>query len=113
MAVPWLAVGSLVLGNLDKIMSVMKPGFTRRKVEAAASAQFDLLNQQIAELQTAASTNAEQIRDLAAQVKEVVEALAQAAANAAAERAMMRRLVTLAIALSVVSIALGVWALVG
>ena len=112
MAVPWLAVGSLVLGNLDKIMSVMKPGFTRRKVEVA-SAQFDLLNQQIAELQTAASTNAEQIRDLAAQVKEVVEALAQAAANAAAERAMMRRLVTLAIALSVVSIALGVWALVG
>ena len=112
MAVPWLAVGSLVLGNLDKIMSVMKPGFTRRKVEVA-SAQFDLLNQQIAELQTAASTNAEQIRDLAAQVKEVVEALAQAAANAAAERAVMRRLVTLAIALSVVSIALGVWALVG
>jgi predicted HAD superfamily Cof-like phosphohydrolase len=112
MAVPWLAVGTLVLTNLDKIMNVVKPGFTRKKVEVA-SAQFDLLNQQIAELQSAASTNAEQISQLAAQVKEVVEALAQAGANAAAERAMMRRLVTIAITLAVVSIALGVWALVG
>ena len=86
MAVPWLAVGNLVLNNLDKIIGVVRPGFTRKKVEVA-SAQFDLLNQQIAELQSAASTNAEQIKDLAAQVKEVVGALAQAAANAAAERA--------------------------
>ena len=111
MAVPWLVVGNLVLNNLDKIIGVMKPGFTRKKVEVA-SAQFDLLNQQIAELQSAASTNAEQISQLAAQVKEVVEALAQAAANAAAERALMRRLVSAAFALSVASIALGVWALV-
>src|SRR5882672_3875327 len=95
MAVPWLAVGNLVLNNLDKIMGVVKPGFTRRKVEVA-SAQFELLNQQIAELQGAASTNAEQITQLAAQVKEVVEALAQAAANAAAERAFMRRLACVA-----------------
>jgi hypothetical protein len=110
MAVPWLAVGSLVLGNLDKIMSVVKPGFTRRKVDVA-SAQFDLLNQQIAELQTAASTNAEQITQLAAQVKEVVEALAQAAANAATERAAVRRLVYVALAASTVAIALCAWAL--
>ena len=77
MAVPWLVVGQLVLSNLDTIMGVVKPAFTRKKVDAA-SAQTDLLNQQIAELQAAASTNAEQIRQLAAQVKEVVAALAQA-----------------------------------
>jgi len=111
MAVPWLAVGNLVLGNLDKIIGFVNPGFTRRKVDVA-SAQFDLLNQQIAELQTAASIESEQTRILAAQVKEVVEALASAAANATAERALMRRLMTVAIALSLVSTALAVWALV-
>jgi hypothetical protein len=111
MAVPWIAVGQLVLGNLDKIIGVVNPGFTRRKVEVA-SAQFDLLNQQIAELQAAASVESEQTRNLAAQVKEVVGALASAATNAAAERALMRRLVTAAIALSLLSTGLGVWALV-
>jgi hypothetical protein len=111
MAVPWIAVGQLVLGNLDKIIGVVNPGFTRKKVEVA-SAQFDLLNQQIAELQSAASIEAEQTRNLAAQVKELVGALAQAAANAAAERALMRRLVTGAIALSLVSAGLAVWALI-
>ena len=49
--------------------------------------------------------------NLAAQVKEVVEALAQAAANAQAERAVMRRLVRVAIVLAVISTGLGVWAL--
>jgi hypothetical protein len=111
MAVPWLAVGNLVLGNLDRIISVVNPGFTRRKVDVS-SAQFDLLNQQIAELQAAASIESEQTRNLAAQVKEVVEALAAAAANATAERALMRKLVTVAMILSVVSLALGTWALV-
>jgi hypothetical protein len=110
MAVPWLAVGNLVLNNLDKIIGVVRPGFTRKKVDVA-SAQFDLLNQQIAELQGAASTNAEQILNLAAQVKEVVGALAQAAANAAAERAAIRRLVYVAIAATAVALALSVWAL--
>ena len=111
MAVPWLAVVNLVLGNLDRIISVVNPGFTRRKVDVS-SAQFDLLNQQIAELQAAASIESEQTRNLAAQVKEVVEALAAAAANATAERALMRKLVTVAMILSVVSLALGTWALV-
>jgi hypothetical protein len=111
MAVPWLAVGNLVLNNLDKIIGVVNPGFTRRKVDVA-SAQFDLLNQQIAELQSAASIEAEQTRNLAAQVKEVVGALAQAGANAAAERASMRRLVTFAIALSLISTGLAIWVLV-
>jgi len=111
MAVPWLAVGNLVLNNLDKIIGVVKPGFTRKKVEVA-SAQFDLLNQQIAELQGAASTNAEQIAQLAAQVKEVVEALAQAAAVAATERAAVRRLSYLAIAASALAVILAVVALV-
>ena len=60
MALPWLAVGKLVLNNLDTIIGVVKPGFTRKKVDAD---HMDLLNQQIAELQAAASSNAEQTRN--------------------------------------------------
>ena len=110
MALPWLAVGQLVLTNLDTIIGVVKPAFTRKKVEALPS-QTELLNQQIAELQAAASSNADQIRRLAAQVKEVVAALEQAAMNAQSERDMVRRLCLVAMSISLVSIA-GVVALI-
>lgn len=102
MALPWLAVGKLVLGNLDTIIGVVKPAFTRKKVDELPN-QTDLLNQQIAELQTAASNNAEQIKQLAAQVKELVAALAQAATEAAAQRAAVRRWSYLALSMSVVA----------
>jgi len=111
MPVPWLAVGSLVLGNLDKIMAVVKPAFTRSKIETVDS-QTDLLNQQIAELQAAAAANAEQIRVLAAQLKDVVAALEQAGIAAAAERAATRRLALIALLLGMGGIVLGTVALV-
>jgi len=111
MAVPWLTVGKLLLGNLDTIIDVVKPAFTRKKVDALPS-QTDLLNQQIAELQAAASNNAEQIKQLAAQVKELVAALAQAGAEAAAQRAAARRWAFTAVGISGVSMLLAVVSLV-
>lgn len=105
MALPWLAVGKLVLSNLDTIIGVVKPAFTRKKVDALPS-QTDLLNQQITELQTAASNNAEQIKQLAAQVKELVAALAQAATEAAAQRAATKRWSYVAVTMSVVALLL-------
>jgi len=111
MALPWLAVGKLVLGNLDTIIGVVKPAFTRKNVDALPS-QTDLLNQQIAELQSAASNNAEQIKQLAAQVKEVVAALAQAAAEAAAQRAAVRRWSYAAVSMSIIAVLLSAVALI-
>lgn len=102
MAVPWIAVGQLLLGNLDNIMRVVKPAFTRRKVEALPT-QTDLLNQQIAELQAASSNNAEQIGLLAAQLKEFVATVSQSASEAAERRESAVRLSRIAIALSVVA----------
>jgi hypothetical protein len=102
MPVPWLTVGKLVLSNLDTIIGVVKPAFTRKKVETLS--QTDLLNQQIAELQTAATSNAEQIKQLAAQLKEVVAALEQAATSAASVRASARRLSFAAIVVAVVAL---------
>lgn len=111
MPVPWLAVGSLVLSNLDKIMAVVKPGFTRRTIDAPGN-QAELLNQQIAELQAATATNAEQIRALASQLKDVVAALEQAGLAAAAERAATRRLAAIALALGAAGLVTGILALV-
>ena len=99
MPVPWLTVGKLVLGNLDTIMNVVRPGFTRKKLDEN-SERAELLNQQIAELQAAAAGNAEQIKQLAAQLKEIVGALAQSAAEVSAERAARRRIVNMALGIA-------------
>ncbi len=103
MAVPWLVVGQLVLSNLDKIIAVVKPGFTRKRADApspAGATPSDLLSQQIAELQTAAALNADQIAALAIQLKDVVAALEQAGQEAAAQRALAKRMALVAIAIA-------------
>lgn len=110
MAVPWLVVGQLVLGNLDKIIGVVRPAFTRRKAESPS--QLELVNQQIAELQTAAANNAEQTAALARQLKEVVGALEQAGQEAAAQRAMLRRLAIVATVVAVAALGVAIAALV-
>jgi hypothetical protein len=103
MALPWIAVGKLVFANLDTIVGVAKPLFTRKKAESLPT-QADLINQQIAELQAASSGNAEQIRELAAQLKQVVAALDEAAAVAASEREGARKLAIAALAASALSL---------
>ncbi|HTU68582.1 MAG TPA: hypothetical protein VMF52_21765 [Steroidobacteraceae bacterium] len=103
MSVPWMIVGQLVLGNLDKIIDVVKPVFTRRKVDALPT-QTDLLNQQIAELQTAAANNAEQIGLLATQLREFVATVSQSADEAAAQRAAAVKLSRVALAVSAVAL---------
>jgi hypothetical protein len=109
MPVPWLVVGQLVLSNLDKIIGVVKPGFTRKKGDAPV--QSELVSQQITELQAAASNNAEQIAALAIQVKELVASLAAAAEEVARQRAATRRVATVAAAIAVVALAVAAIAL--
>lgn len=99
MPVPWLTVGKLVLGNLDTILGVVRPAFTRKKLEEAAD-RTALLDQQIAELQAAAASNAEQVAQLAGQLKEVVAALAQSAAEVQADRLARRRMMQVSVAMS-------------
>ncbi|MDH3310553.1 MAG: hypothetical protein OEM48_08680 [Gammaproteobacteria bacterium] len=92
-----------MLGNLDTIIDVVKPAFTRKKIEAVPN-QTELLNQQISELQAASSNNAEQIKELAAQLKQMVTALEEAALNVAAERKKTRILSVIAVTVSVIAI---------
>ena len=116
MAVPWLVVGQLVLSNLDKIIAVVKPGFTRKRAADApapgGAAPADLVSQQIAELQTAAALNADQVAALAIQLKDVVAALEQAGQEAARQRASVRRLALLSGGVAVVALIVAMIAIV-
>jgi len=63
-----------VLPHLGDIVSAAKPAFTRRKPESGTDVQ-----QQIAELQAAASQNAEHVKELAQQLQSTVTALEKSA----------------------------------
>ncbi|HUQ25598.1 MAG TPA: hypothetical protein VM140_08005 [Burkholderiales bacterium] len=92
-----------ILPHVSDVVSAVRPVFTRKKAETAASGN-DLLQQQIAELQAAASQNTDHIKELAAQLQSTVAALERAAAIA---EARLRRAVVMcavAMAISVVSL---------
>lgn len=90
-----------VIPHLGTIVSAAAPAFTRKTAESAAT-HATLLQQQVTELQAAASANDAHIKALAAQIKTAVEALE--AGVALAERRYLRMQVY-AIAAMVLSVA--------
>lgn len=72
-----------VLPYVSSIIAAAMPVFTTRKSDDAAAAQAQLVQQQIAELQSAASQNAAHIKELAEQLRRTVAALEQGAWAAA------------------------------
>lgn len=92
-----------VLPHVGTIISVAAPVFTKKTPAAGDPA---LLQQQITELQAAASGNATHIRELAEQLKTTVEALEQAAEKA---NRRLRWTLTLGVAaLLLAALALGI-----
>jgi hypothetical protein len=95
-----------ILPYVSAIVTAAVPVFTTRKNDEAAAAQAQILQQQIAELQSAASQNAVHIKELAEQLQKTVAALEQGASLAAPR---YRWIVALCIGAIIVScIALGV-----
>jgi hypothetical protein len=95
-----------ILPYVGTIVTAALPVFTARKSDEAAAAQIQLMQQQIAELQSAASKNAVHIKELAEQLQKTVEALEQGALLAGPR---YRRIVALCIGAIILScIALGV-----
>ena len=88
-----------VLPHVGSIISAATPVFTNRKADAVAN-QALLLQQQIAELQSAASQNATHVKELAAQLQSTVAALEEAASMA---EARFRRVIAFCIAAAVFS----------
>jgi uncharacterized protein YlxW (UPF0749 family) len=89
-----------VLPHVGTIVSAAAPVFTRKNAEAAPD-QTALLQQQISELQAAASANDAHIKELAAQIQKTVETLEQAAALADSRH---RRTLILGVAASILSL---------
>ncbi len=94
-----------VLPHVGDILSAAKPAFTRRKPEPAANTP-DLIAQQIAELQSAASQQSAHIKELAAQLESTVAAIEKAAERA--EGRLRRVLLFSALAVAFSLAALGV-----
>jgi uncharacterized phage infection (PIP) family protein YhgE len=92
-----------ILPHVSDVVSAVRPAFTRKKVDTS-SAGGDLLQQQIAELQTAAGQNADHIKELAAQLQSTVSAVEQAAALA--EVRLRRAVVMCAIAMAIAVVSL-------
>ena len=89
-----------VLPHVGTIVSAAAPAFTKKSADVVAN-QTMLLQQQITELQAAASENDAHIKELAAQIQNTVEALEEGALLA--ERRHQRILV-LGIAATVLSV---------
>ncbi len=94
-----------VLPHVGDIVSAAKPVFTKKKAEAPATAP-DLVQQQIGELQAAASQQSAYIKELAAQLANTVAALEKAAALA--EARLRRVLIFTALSAAIAIAALGV-----
>jgi hypothetical protein len=88
-----------VLPHVGTIIDVARPAFTKKR--GASGDQPELMQQQIAELQAAASKNAENIQELATQLQRTVAALEQAAivADAKLRRAYILSIAAIALAL--------------
>ena len=69
----------MVLPHIGTILSVATPVFTKKKADTSSD---PTLQQQIDELQSAASLSANQIKDLAEQLKSTVAAVEQVASVA-------------------------------
>ena len=77
----------LILPHVTDIVKAAKPAFTRLTGKALEE-QGDVVQRQIAELQSAASQNATHVKELAEQLRLTVTALEQA--GAAAEKRLKR-----------------------
>jgi hypothetical protein len=100
-----------ILPYVSSIVAAAMPVFTARKNDEAAAAQAPLLQQQIAELQSAASKNAVLTKALAEQLEKTVAALEQGASLAESRFRRMAALCTGAIIVSCVALGVSLIAL--
>ncbi|MGZ5095633.1 MAG: hypothetical protein ACXWCY_08510 [Burkholderiales bacterium] len=99
----WPAV-KLILPHVGNIVAAAKPAFT--KLRNGDPQQGSVVEQQIAELQSAASENATHIKELAEQLRLTVAALEKGAAEAEARIKRANRYALAAAVLSLAALAI-------
>lgn len=102
-----------ILPLVSPIVASALPVFTTRKSDAPVRDPLPVTQQQIAELQAAASQNALHIKELAEQLQRTVAALEADAAAAEARFRRVRRLGGAAFALSLLAVGLALVPLLG
>jgi len=114
MAVAWLLPALELIGpHLGTILKAATPAFTKKAAKGAETELRPdaLVQQQINELQSAASRNAENVAELAAQLQNTVEALGRAAELAQKRLRRAFLIATLACVLSGVAVCVSLVAL--
>lgn len=105
---PWIIPAlKAVLPHIGSILSEAMPVFTKKNTDAVTD--LTLLQQQIAELQTATAQNSAHIKELAAQLQSTVTALEKAAAIAEARVRRVHLYNIVAIILSLAAFAVGLY----
>ncbi len=95
-----------ILPHVGTIITAAQPIFKSRKIDRSASSDELLLQDQISELQEAASQNATNIRELAEQLQKTVMTLERAALENQQRTRRMMVMASTALACSVVSLAI-------
>lgn len=104
----WLPIVKAALPYVTQIVTAALPSFTSRP---APSKQDDVVARQIAELQSAATHNAESIQGLAAQLKQTIEGIDAAGQDLQRELKALRRLAAVAVAVALLAAGIAAWAL--
>lgn len=99
----------LILPHVSNIVAAAKPAFTHLKGKAADE-QGTVVQQQIVELQAAASENATHVKELAEQLRLTVAALEQGAADAEKRLKRAYALAVAALLLSITAIGIVLYA---
>ena len=100
-----------ILPFVSPIVSAALPVFTTRKIDAPVPDPSGVLQQQITELQAAASQNAAHVKELAAQLQKTITALEQGAVVAESRFRRTSVLYGVAIVLSLLAIGVSLAAL--
>jgi len=100
-----------VLPHVGMIVDAAKPVFTRKKPAEPAATSPDTMQQQIAELQAAASQNADNIKELAEQLQSTVAALQTSAALAESRLRRATLSSAIAVAISIAALLVGAFTL--
>ena len=103
MPASWLTALNTALPYVESLAKLALPVFGQRKQAKEAT---DASQQQLAELQTAVTDNAEHVRELAVQLQQALKALEQAGVELAATQRRQRRSLALTLALALLALAL-------
>lgn len=106
--VAWIPILKASLPYIGQIVGAAIPAFTSKPEHGKSD---EIIPQQIAELQTAVTHNAESVKALATQLKEAIQSIDAGAAKLQQEITRLRRLALLAVLLAVFSTSAALWAI--